>query len=134
MMLEIGQCRLNVFASIVIWTNQLISYVKEPWIELVIIVKPENQTGTNLDSKMDKVFLKILTMFSKIFQETGVYVTNEMQDGEAFIGIVGGLEEKLWEFDYAIIPSHHLLHYQNVPEDFNSCTIPSGICFLINTA
>ena len=96
-------------------------------------MKPEAQTSREYDLELEKVSLNIMSMSGEIFQETGVYATNAMQDGEAFIGLVGNQEEKLWEFECAIIPSHHQLHYQNVPEDFRKCTVQHSICYIRET-
>ncbi|MEH7309076.1 hypothetical protein [Neobacillus drentensis] len=131
MLLELDHSKLNVFASIIIWTDKIGSYsLKEPWIELLIMVKLEDQPYTKDVSKWEKVLFKIMSLFFETFQETGVYLTNKMQDGEAFIGLVGNREEKLWAFDCAIIPLPYYPLYENVPEDFRSYTVPHGIGYV----
>lgn len=133
-LLELNHMKFKVFPSIIVWTDHIDSYVlEEPWVELLIMVKPEVQTSFDFNSECEKVFFNIMSMFSKIFQETGVYVTNEMQDGEAFLGLVSRKEEKFWEFDYAIIPSHHNRLYQNIPLDFRKYTVSNGIGYARKT-
>ncbi|MCR5887666.1 hypothetical protein LRS06_07715 [Hymenobacter sp. J193] len=41
----------------------------------------------------------------KEFKQTGVYFTDEAQDGGDFDGVRCNVPEKLWQFDYALIPS-----------------------------
>ena len=38
------------------------------------------------------------------FDQTGIYFTDEAQDGEDFDGIRTTDRNKLWNFDYALIP------------------------------
>jgi hypothetical protein len=130
MNLELDNISLDVSISIIIWKDYIdLSLFDEPWVELLLMVKLIEPTTSEFDGKCEKVFFKIMSMFSEVFQETGVFVTNEMQDGEAFLGFVSNREEKYWEFDCAIIPSHHHQLYKNVPEDVNKYTVPHGIGF-----
>ncbi|MCC3649378.1 hypothetical protein JGK52_22285 [Cytobacillus oceanisediminis] len=126
-LLELDHSKLNVRASIIIWTDNIGSYLlEEPWVELLVMVKLKDQSYTNDFSNLEKVLVKIMSLFNETFQETGVYITNEMQDGEAFIGLLGNGDEKLWAFDCAIIPLHYYPLYENVPKDFRSYTVPHG--------
>jgi hypothetical protein len=127
-LLEINQQKLMVFPSIIVWNDHIDSYVfEEPWVELLIRIKSEDQTGFDLDSECETLFFKIMSVISEAFQETGVYVTNEMQDGEAFLGFVNMEEEKYWEFDYAIIPYQYHELYKETAIGFNRYTLPNGI-------
>ncbi|MGD6830623.1 hypothetical protein ACQCT5_00580 [Sutcliffiella halmapala] len=131
MLLDLGHSKLNVCASIIIWMDKIGSYyLNEPWIELLIMVKPEDQSYTKDAYQLEKVLFKIMSLICETFQETGVYVTNKMQDGEAFIGLLGNGEEKLWAFDCAIIPLPYSPLYGNVPQDFSSYTVPHGIGYV----
>jgi hypothetical protein len=133
MILEMDLCRMNVCVSILIWTNETISYLKEPWVEILLRIKPEEQINEEYESELENIIWEIMSIISGEFQETGVYGTNEMQDGEAFIGLAANLKEKLWAFNRAIIPHHHHLHYQNMPEDFKRYAVSHGLGYLRKT-
>ena len=133
MVLEMNQCKLNVCVSILIWTNETISYLKESWVEILLLIKPEEQINTAYESELENILWGIMSIFSEKFQETGVYATNEMNDGEAFIGLAANLKEKLWAFNRAIIPYHHHLFYQNMPDDFNRYSVSHGLGYIRKT-
>ena len=42
--------------------------------------------------------------FTMEFSETGIYFTDEAQDGQDFEGIRTNNKKKIWQFDYAVIP------------------------------
>ena len=58
----------------------------------------------------------LVSDFIGIFAHTGVYFTNEAQDGEDFDGVRTNDQTKLWAFDYAIIPSTLFDLYRNPPK------------------
>ncbi len=53
---------------------------------------------------------------AKDFNQTGIYFTDEAQDGEDFDGIRMNDQTKLWQFDYAIIPIGVIDLYKNKPD------------------
>jgi hypothetical protein len=62
-------------------------------------------------------FVKSLTKeLAKEFCQTGIYFTDEAQDGEDFDGIRMNDPKKLWQFDYAIIPKGLINLYKNKPD------------------
>jgi hypothetical protein len=127
MMLELDNLRLNVTVSIIIWKDIIdFKILDEPWIELLVMVKPDVPTTSEYEKEFEKVIIKIMSMFSEVFQETGVFITNEMQDGEAFLGFVTNREKMYWEFDYAVIPSHLNELYKNIPKEFIKYSGPHG--------
>jgi hypothetical protein len=77
-------------------------------------------------------FVKSLTLeMHREFKQTGVYFTDEAQDGQDFDGIRNANKEKLWEFDYALIPlsleqtysspplTHKIIRHDNYLEVWN---------------
>ena len=61
--------------------------------------------------------VKTLTLeMQKEFKQTGVYFTDEAQDGEDFDGVRCNDPEKLWHFDYALIPLTLEKLYSNLPK------------------
>jgi hypothetical protein len=131
MMLEIDHVRLNVTVSIIIWKDNIdLKVLDEPWVELLIMVKPEDRITSEYETECEEVLFKIMSMLSEVFQDTGVFITNEMQDGEAFLGFVTNREDMYWKFDYAIIPSHLNELYKNIPKEFIKNSRPHGTGYI----
>jgi hypothetical protein len=58
----------------------------------------------------------LVTEMATVFDQTGVYFTDETQDGEDFDGIRTLKQDKLWQFDYALIPNSLKSIYKSTPE------------------
>lgn len=66
-------------------------------------------------------FVKALTFeMQKEFKQTGIYFTDEAQDGSDFDGIRSNDLTKLWQFDYALIPITFDNLYSKRPETHNT--------------
>ena len=52
----------------------------------------------------------------KEFKQTGVYFTDEAQDGEDFDGLRCDNTSFVWQFDYALIPMNLKHFYENLPD------------------
>lgn len=123
MLVKVENNKYIVNTSIIIWTHKSI----ETWLELLITV--DGGDSTCKDKGFDDFILKIMENLSEVFNETGIYLSNEMQDGEAFIGLVENKIEKLWEFNAAIIPMPHLSFYKQMPKDFKRYNTHEGSNF-----
>ncbi len=53
------------------------------------------------------------------FRQTGIYFTDEAQDGSDFNGIRCNDSSKLWQFDYAFIPNTLESLYSKKPDTHN---------------
>lgn len=133
LVLEMDQHKINVTVSILIWTNESNKYLNEPWIEILLLINQEENINTQYEKQYETIIWGIMEIFSVNFQETGVFATNEMNDGEAFIGFAANLKEKLWAFNRAIIPSHHHLLYQNTSGKVSSYSVSQGLGFRSKT-
>lgn len=40
----------------------------EPWVEILIVMKPEDLTSKEYHLELEKVFLNIMAMYGEIFQ------------------------------------------------------------------
>ena len=49
------------------------------------------------------------------FRQTGIYFTDEAQDGQDFYGLRTHDKSKLWQFDYALIPLTLRQIYNDIP-------------------
>ena len=101
------------------------------WIACDLLIEAEKlrsfETGNYHKTTYD--FVKALTLeMHKEFKQTGIYFTDEAQDGQDFDGFRNINKEKLWQFDYAIIPltlqktysspplTHKIIHHNNYLE------------------
>lgn len=65
--------------------------------------------------------IKSLTVeMNKEFMQTGIYFTDELQDCLDFDGIRSNDKEKLWQFDYALIPLTLEDLYNTKPDTHNT--------------
>ena len=92
---------------------------KENWIACDLLIESSELRNdkTGKYSDFTYPFVKRLTIeMSKRFNQTGVYFTDEAQEGQDFDGIRTLDIKSFWEFDYAIIPEHLKNLYKSPPE------------------
>jgi hypothetical protein len=91
-----------------VYTPSIDETFKDNWIGCELLIKAEElrsfTNGKFYSYTYDLVRMLTFEM-QKEFKQTGVYFTDEAQDGSDFDGIRSNKKEKLWQFDYAIIPS-----------------------------
>jgi hypothetical protein len=76
----------------------------------------------------------------KEFKQTGIYFTDEAQDGQDFDGLRTKDKSKLWQFDYAAIPLTLKKVYSDIPSthliiersDFLEAYYLNRVCKLFN--
>ncbi len=91
----------------------------EDWVSIKLLIKTSalrRQTdGQYHLQTFDLVEFITMQMFME-FKQTGTYFADEAQDGADFDGIRLLDTSKLWNFDYAIIPTTFENIYSNYPE------------------
>ena len=88
------------------------------WMGLELLIETEKLQDLITRTYYQKPYILIKTLvyeLHKQFQQTGVYFTDEAQDGQDFDGITEHDHTQLWNFDYAIIPNHLKTLYANCP-------------------
>jgi hypothetical protein len=98
---------ITVRPLVLVYTPTIDKTISDNWIACELLVEAEKlrsfETGEYHKTTYD--FVKALTSeMHKEFKQTGVYFTDEAQDGQDFDGFRNINKEKLWQFDYAIIP------------------------------
>lgn len=98
---------ITVRPLVMVFTPAIDKTITDNWIVCDLLVEAEKlrnfETGDYHKTTYD--FVKALTSeMHKEFKQTGVYFTDEAQDGQDFDGVRNINKEKLWQFDYAIIP------------------------------
>lgn len=94
----------------------------ENWICCELLIEAE-ELRSFIDGRFHSYtydLVKSLTFeMQKEFKQTGIYFTDEAQDGSDFEGIRYNDLAKLWQFDYAVIPSTLEKFYSNKPTTHN---------------
>ena len=91
-----------------VYTPAIEGTFKDNWIGCALLIEAEelrNFTDGKFYSYTYDLVRTLTFEMQKEFKQTGVYFTDEAQDGSDFDGIRSNEMEKLWQFDYATIPS-----------------------------
>jgi hypothetical protein len=119
---ELGHLNSNlsgvkIRALITGYTSAVDRTFAEDWISCEFLIETselKDFDGKLHDYSYDLIRKLSLEMQSE-FRHTGVYFTNQSQDGSDFDGIRCGDSSKLWQFDYALIPLALADIYKNKP-------------------
>ena len=113
---------------VLVYTPATNETITDNWIVCDLLIEAEKlrSFATGNYHKITYDFVKALTLeMHKEFKQTGVYFTDEAQEGQDFAGVRNINKEKLWQFDYAIIPltleqtystpalTHKIIHHEN---------------------
>lgn len=112
---------LNLRPLVLGWTPRISEDIKECWLEVELLFNTEdiisNYKNPNFKEKINKIIIGHMMSFSKFFSETGVYFTNEDNDGLPWEALTG-MEDYLWAFNIAVIPRNLENIYLNPPKKF----------------
>ena len=89
------------------------------WICCDLLIESSDLRDNNCAAYYEDgcVFVKqLVTEMARQFNQTGIYFTDEAQDGEDFDGLREKNSSKLWKFDYALIPNKLKEPYSSIPE------------------
>lgn len=102
-----------------VYTKGLDETFKDNWIVVDLLI----DAGKLRDFSTGEFFAETYGLVKSLakelavdFHQTGIYFTDEAQDGEDFDGIRMNDPVKLWQFDYAIIPKKLIDLYKRKPE------------------
>lgn len=115
---SINKWGIEIKPNILGYTPDLDDAFKENWLQCDLLIEAEKlrsfKTGEFHEQTYNIVKSLCLAM-QKEFHQTGVYFTDEAQDGEDFDGIRCRDANKLWQFDYALIPNSLIPLYSDIP-------------------
>ncbi len=103
---------------VMVYTPAIDGIFKDNWIGCDLLIEAKelrNFTDGEFYSYTSDLVKTLTVEMQKEFKQTGVYFTDEAQDGSDFDGIRSNDMEKLWQFDYAIIPLTLENHYSIKP-------------------
>jgi hypothetical protein len=88
---------------VMVYTTAIDKTFKDNWIVCELLIQTEMIRSYDYFPETYNLVEELSSEMHKEFKQTGVYFTDEAEDGEDFDGIRGE-KEKLWQFDYALIP------------------------------
>ncbi|GGH45560.1 hypothetical protein IA57_04125 [Mangrovimonas yunxiaonensis] len=113
---------IKVRPLLMAWTPAIDKTFKNNWISCDLLIETEtirNFENGNYKELTFELIKKLVKEMAKEFSETGIYFTDEAQDGEDFDGIRTIDQNKLWNFDYALIPKKLKELYGENPKNYN---------------
>ena len=105
--------------SAMVYSKEVHDSFSDNWISCELFIETEELESYETKEYYSQTYDLIKNLakeFAEEFKDTGVYFTNEMQDGEDFDGIIMKDQNKLWQFDYALIPNGLKNIYDKKPD------------------
>lgn len=125
----------NVAPSVVGFSGN--SDIDIPWIEFNLLFEPHAITYSPHDWKYrpdaGRDIWKIMRLLFAIFKQSGVYLTDEVNDSQTWYAI-SGIDGKLWSFDLAIVPKSFSAYFSNLPSDYERFDVNADIAFIRSDA
>jgi hypothetical protein len=125
---------IRIRPLVMVYTNAIDESFNDNWISCNLLFESaelRNFTNGEFLPNTYEFIKSITTQMQKEFLQTGIYFTDEAQDGAEFQGIRCYDSTKLWQFDYALIPNlldelylkkpktHELKKHENYFEAWN---------------
>jgi len=112
---------LNLRPIVLGWTPRISEDINECWLEVELLFESDQiindyKTGEFKDGIKDKI-VNYMISFSKYFNETGIYFTDEVTDGLPWEALIG-IGDFIWAFDIAMIPLSVEKFYSDMPTEF----------------
>lgn len=109
--------------SILVWTPEVNPHLTEDWLEINLLFESSKLADIyagQYHPGIEKGISSIAVEMSRTFTDTGVYLTDEVWDGEPFEGLVERDDLRKWDFDLAVIPRSLRLLYAEIPPTHDS--------------
>jgi hypothetical protein len=113
---------LKILPQVMVYTPAIDKTFKDNWISCDLLIEAEelrNFSNGQYHSYTYDLIKSLAIEMQKEFKQTGIYFTDEVQDGSDFDGIRENNKKKLWQFDYALIPLTLEKIYSAKPETHN---------------
>jgi len=110
---------IKIRPLVMVYTAAIDTPIEDNWISCELLILSEELRSFD-DGKFYRhtyELVKALTFeMQKEFNKTGIYFTDEAQDGSDFSAIRHHDATKLWQFDYALIPNNLDKFYSDKPK------------------
>ncbi|MFB9054631.1 hypothetical protein ACFFVB_16200 [Formosa undariae] len=113
---------IKIRPHLLAWTPAIDKTFKDNWISCELLIETgtiRNSENGNYKELTFEFIKKLAKEMATEFNQTGIYFTDEAQDGEDFDGIRTTDSNKLWSFDYALIPKKLKELYGEKPKNYN---------------
>jgi hypothetical protein len=98
-----------------VYTPAIDSSFNDNWMTCDLLIEAEDLRRSDyFEKSYDLVESLTFEMFRE-FRQTGIYFTDEAQDGQDFDGLRTNDQSKLWQFDYAVVPLTLRHLYKDIP-------------------
>ncbi len=112
------------------YARSSISGLVLPWVEFELLFEEENLTHSPYNSSykpgVGKGLWQIMREVGMAYKETGVYLTNEVGDGQPWKSLLTGKDD-LWSFDLALVPYHLAPRFSSIPNSYVKAPFDYGI-------
>ena len=106
---------VEVRPLLMVYTPAIDSSFKDNWMTCDLLIETEDlRRGDYFEKTYDLVEALTFEKFRE-FSQTGIYFTDEAQDGQDFDGLRTNDKSKLWQFDYALVPLTLGQVYSTIP-------------------
>ncbi|WP_299525520.1 hypothetical protein [Winogradskyella sp.] len=112
---------INVRPLVMALTPAIDKTFQDNWISCELLIETgtiRNFENGNYNESTFEFIKKLVKEIATEFDQTGIYFTDEAQDGEDFDGIRENNQKKLWNFDYALIPKKIKELYGEKPKNY----------------
>ena len=106
---------IKVSPLLMVYTPAIDSSFKENWMTCNLLIEAEDLRCGDYFEKTYELVEALAFEMCREFRQTGIYFTDEAQDGQDFDGLRTNDQSKLWQFDYALIPLTLRTVYKNIP-------------------
>lgn len=116
--IESGAVGVSIRPMVVVMTVEKANALPDHWLCCDLLIEAERLRDFSNGQFYSTTYSVVTTLAEAMwqeFQQTGIYFTDELQDGTAFESVVEGNLSKRWQFDYALIPPALEKLYENVP-------------------
>ena len=113
---------VEIRTLVMAYTPEIDDTFKDNWILCEFLIEAEKLRSFESGEFYNTTYQIVKFLASEMqkeFQQTGVYFTDEAQDGEDFDGIRNSNFSRLWQFDYALIPLALENIYRKKPKTHN---------------
>jgi len=106
---------VQVRPLVMVYTPAIDASFRDNWMTCDLLIEAEDlRRGAYYEKSYDLVEALTFEMFGE-FRQTGIYFTDEAQDGQDFDGLRTNDKTKLWQFDYALVPLTLAHVYNDIP-------------------
>ncbi len=111
---------LHIRPFVMGWTSKSIKELQQSWLEVSLLFWTEEIVQSSFDyvlrEEVRSVIWKVMTAFSHLPNQSGVYFTNEAGDGRPWEALMQNDLDDIWMFDAAIINKGNMNYYQSIEE------------------